>query len=57
MQYPGYFIVATSLEQCLTTVFAPDEDSEAVLRLEMSSDVEILNISFSASHSDGFPVM
>ena len=31
----------TPLEQCLTTVFAPDEGSEAVLHLEMSSDAEI----------------
>ena len=30
----------TPLEQCLMMVFAPDESSEAVLRLEMLSNVE-----------------
>ena len=32
--------IYTPLEQCQTTLFAPDKGSEAVLRLEMSSDVE-----------------
>ena len=45
-------LLYTPLEQCLTAVFAPDEGLEAMLRLEMSSDVEItafLSWEFSSS--------
>ena len=41
---PGYCLY-TPLEQCLTTVYALDESLEAMLRLEMPSDVEIYSFS------------
>ena len=59
----GYCVwLYTPLEQCLTTVFVPDEVSEAMLRLEMSSDVEITaflswEFSSSAKHTNVSPIL